>query len=94
MNKIGKRTYEQMAHPEEEPKPKLLQPANKQATLWGYCVDKEGNPAKQKDKLKKHPLSLWRDETLLPRELDVEKEGTIFDIIMPWVSELAREQQA
>jgi len=34
---------------------------------------------------KKHPLSLWRDETLIPRVL--EAEDTIFDIIMPWVNE-------
>lgn len=34
----------------------------------------------------KHPLSLWRDQSLQERQLE-ENEGTIFDIIMPWVKE-------
>jgi len=34
----------------------------------------------------KHPKSLWKDETLQPREIG-EKDGDIFKIIMPWVQE-------
>ena len=37
-------------------------------------------------KYDKHPLSLWRDQSLKERPLE-ENEGTIFDIIMPWVKE-------
>jgi hypothetical protein len=36
----------------------------------------------------KHELSLWKDETLVPRPLEAGEN--IFEIIMPWV----KEQQA
>jgi len=41
-------------------------------------------------KFGKHPLSLWRDQSLTERQLE-ENEGTIFDIIMPWVKEQEKE---
>ena len=34
----------------------------------------------------RHPKSMWRDQSLIPRELD-KASGTIFDVIMPWVKE-------
>ena len=39
----------------------------------------------------RHPLSLWRDDSLLPRQL--EKNESIFDIIMPWVEEKKEEEE-
>lgn len=40
----------------------------------------------------KHPKSLWKDETLQPREIG-EKDGDIFKIIMPWVQEQEDEKK-
>ena len=37
----------------------------------------------------KHPKSLWRDESLIPRML--EQNENIFEIIMPWVKEEQEE---
>ena len=37
----------------------------------------------------KHELSLWKDETLVPRALDPGEN--IFEIIMPWVKEQQEE---
>ena len=44
-----------------------------------------------KRKAGRHPLSLWRDDSLIPRLL--EKNEHIFDIIMPWVQEKKEEEE-
>ena len=36
-------------------------------------------------------MSLWRDDSLLPRQL--EKGENIFEIIMPWVQEKKEEEE-
>lgn len=42
----------------------------------------------------KHPLSLWRDESIQPRVFEEDKECTdIFEIIMPWVADKAKEDR-
>ena len=42
-------------------------------------------------KIKRHPLSLLRDDTLPMRMLDSTQN--IFDIIMPWVAEKDEEEK-
>ncbi len=55
-------------------------------------TNKDGKPISDQQmsafeqKYGKHPLSLWRDQSLHERQLE-DAEGTIFDIIMPWVKE-------
>ena len=39
----------------------------------------------------RHPDSLWRDDSLVPRQL--EKNESIFTIIMPWVEEKKEEEE-
>ena len=39
----------------------------------------------------RHPQSLWRDDSLIPRQL--ENKESIFDIIMPWVEEKKEEEE-
>ena len=51
-----------------------------------FVKDKDGNKLPEKLKPAKHHLSLWRDETLRPKEL--EKDEDIFTIIMPWFEDL------
>lgn len=70
-----------------------LQPANRQTTMTSFIRDKFGNPIPSPEKLSKHHLSLWRDQTLLPKFVEVEKEGDIFTIIMPWVKEQQDEDK-
>ena len=50
-----------------------------------------GNLLSYGKKLGRHPESLWRDDSLMPRAL--EKGESIFDIIMPWVAEKAEEEK-
>ena len=35
---------------------------------------------------------MWRDTSLVPRELD-KQSGTIFDVIMPWVKDQELEEE-
>jgi hypothetical protein len=36
----------------------------------------------------KHPKSLWYDDSLIPKSIDlIEGANNIFEIIMPWVAE-------
>ena len=44
-------------------------------------------------KTRKHKKSLWKDSTLIPRELNEERDGDIFKIIMPWVAEKEEEEK-
>ena len=65
-----------------------LEPEKGQRTLTGFLKNQKGEPlimSTRYKRKKKHPLSLWRDETLIPRTLETDE--TIFDIIMPWVME-------
>jgi hypothetical protein len=41
----------------------------------------------------KHPLSLWRDASLKPRDLIPAKDGDIFQVIMPWVADRELEER-
>ena len=52
-----------------------------------------GEKFKVPQKPTKHPLSLWRDQTLQPRALETDKEGDIFSIIMPWVPDKEKEDR-
>jgi hypothetical protein len=64
----------------------------KSTTIFSYMTLKNGQPIPLEqinaleEKYSKHHKSLWRDQTLQERQLE-DAEGTIFDIIMPWVKE-------
>ena len=70
-------------------------PVKGQQTLSGMSFVKDsktgGNLLSYGKKLGRHPESLWRDDSLMPRAL--EKGESIFDIIMPWVAEKAEEEK-
>ena len=71
-----------------------LQPKSHQGSILSFCVDKTtGEKFKVPQKPTKHPLSLWRDQTLQPRALETDKEGDIFSIIMPWVPDKEKEDR-
>lgn len=82
----------------EEPKPeaRIKQLFSSKTTLLQFLTNKDGKPMSDRQinaleqKYGKHPLSLWRDQSLLERQLE-DAEGTIFDIIMPWVKEQENE---
>jgi hypothetical protein len=42
---------------------------------------------------RKHPKSLWKDESLKPRELHPTRDGDIFKVLMPWLDERKAELQ-
>lgn len=47
-----------------------LEPEKGQRTLTGFLKNQKGEPlimSTRYKRKKKHPLSLWRDETLIPR---------------------------
>ena len=56
---------------------------NGQVNIMNFCVGKDGKKVEFKEKVMKHPRSLWKDDALKPKDLE-EKED-IFQIIMPWV---------
>ena len=67
-------------------------PVKGQQTLSGigFVKDRFGqNMLSFGRKQGRHPNSLWRDDSLVPRQL--ENKESIFDIIMPWVAELEEE---
>lgn len=84
---------EQVVAMEKQPvEHKKLQPV-RQTSMFGYVKDRYGNSVTTPVKLSKHHLSLWRDQTLMPKLVEAEKEGDIFTIIMPWVKEQQDEDR-
>jgi hypothetical protein len=67
---------------------KKLAPKHKngQVNIMSFCVGRDGKKIEVKEKLSKHPRSLWKDNDLQPKEFEDLKDN-IFDIIMPWVQE-------
>ena len=45
-----------------------------------------------RQKATKHPKSLWRDQSMMPRQFEENEESDIFKIIMPWVAEKQEEE--
>lgn len=92
---------QQMPVDQETPRKvvKVLQPKNvqknAQGKIWQFCRDKDGKKVDYTVKKQgKHYLSLWKDETLQPRDLEeVNEDGDIFQIIMPWAADKAKEDR-
>jgi len=64
----------------------------KTLTGTGFVKGRNGKSLLINKKHGKHPLSLWKDETLIPRPLEAKE--SIFDIIMPWVADQKAEKAA
>lgn len=97
---LGKRNYASTTdladHSQEEDEDEDLddKPVVKQELTQKQPEQSEVGVQKRRNGLisgkAKHPKSLWRDQSLVPRDLDRNGE-TIFDIIMPWVKEQKEE---
>ena len=98
---LGKRTHsdalpsnEQQEEAGQSPDGQNQSPLKGQQTLSGmaFIKDKAGQSLLSYGaKRGRHPNSLWRDDSLVPRQL--ENKESIFDIIMPWVGEKKEEEE-
>ena len=98
---LGKRTHSEIVQPQDQhvevaqsPEDQRQSPMKGQTTLPGmaFIKGKDGQSLlSYGTKRGRHPMSLWRDDSLLPRQL--ENKESIFDIIMPWVEEKKEEEE-